>query len=113
VYHNFHKNKENPPALPQFSGYRIAEKEEKINIKPQKWNENPPKPFIFASPVKHRGLSANSFSGFIRRTSGGFIRRSLPATPYGGLARRRRGGIRHQPIYSSPHSKILIPKALT
>jgi hypothetical protein len=42
-----------PPTLPQFSGYRIAEKEEKINIKPQKWSA-PPRPFIFANPAKYQ-----------------------------------------------------------
>jgi hypothetical protein len=33
---NFRKNKEIPPALPQFSGSKIAEREEKINIKTAK-----------------------------------------------------------------------------
>lgn len=34
--HRFSSSHEIPPALPQFSGYSVAEKQEKINIKPQK-----------------------------------------------------------------------------
>jgi hypothetical protein len=45
---NFRKDKEISLALPQFSGYRIAEREEKINIKNAKTEWKPPKPFIFA-----------------------------------------------------------------
>lgn len=30
-----------PLALPQFSGYRMAERGKKSIQKPQKWNENP------------------------------------------------------------------------
>jgi hypothetical protein len=34
--HRFSSSYEIPPALAQFSGSKIAEREEKINIKPQK-----------------------------------------------------------------------------
>jgi len=30
-----------PPSLPQFSEYRIAEKEQKSRLKIARWNENP------------------------------------------------------------------------